>query len=38
MTSYEVEIDGVTYPVNPCKTLSGHSIGDYIIHSGKQVP
>ena len=38
MTSYEVEIDGKIYQVNPCKTLSGHSISDYIIHAGKQVP
>jgi methionyl aminopeptidase len=35
MTSYEVQIDGKNYQVNPCKSLTGHNINDYIIHGGK---
>jgi len=35
MTSYEVEIDNKIYPIKPCKTLTGHSISDYVIHAGK---
>jgi methionyl aminopeptidase len=38
MTSYEVEIDGKNYQVNPCKSLTGHNIKDYVIHGGKQIP
>ncbi len=38
MESFEVEIDGKTYPVKPCRNLNGHSIGPYQIHAGKSVP
>jgi len=38
MESYEVTIDGTTYPVKPCRNLTGHSIGPYQIHAGKSVP
>lgn len=38
MESYEVELDGTTYPVRCCKNLNGHSIGPYQIHAGKSVP
>jgi len=38
MESYEVELDGKTYQVKPCRNLSGHSIEPYIIHAGKSVP
>ena len=38
MESYEVEINGKTYPVKAIKNLSGHSIGPYHIHAGKSVP
>ncbi|KNC87377.1 methionine aminopeptidase 2B [Sphaeroforma arctica JP610] len=38
MESYEVEIDGTTYPVKPIRNLNGHSIGKYQIHAGKTVP
>jgi methionyl aminopeptidase len=38
MESYEVEIDGKTYPVQCCRNLNGHSIGPYQIHAGKSVP
>jgi methionyl aminopeptidase len=38
MESYEVEIDGKTYPVKCCRNLCGHSIGPYQIHAGKSVP
>lgn len=38
MESYEVELDGKTYPVKCIRNLNGHNIGDYVIHSGKTVP
>lgn len=38
MESYEVELDGVVYPVKCIENLSGHDIGLYRIHSGKTVP
>jgi len=38
MESYEVEINGKTYPVKPIRNLSGHSLGDYRIHNSKSVP
>ena len=38
MTSYEVTINGRTRRVVPVSNLSGHQIGDYIIHAGKRVP
>lgn len=38
MESYEVEIDGKTYPVQCIRNLNGHSIGPYQIHAGKSVP
>ena len=38
MESYEVEIDGETFQVKPCRDLCGHNIGPYRIHGGKSVP
>jgi len=38
MESYEVTINGKTYPVKPIRNLNGHSIGPYCIHAGKTVP
>jgi methionyl aminopeptidase len=38
MESYEVEIDGKTYPVKSIRNLNGHSIQPYHIHGGKSVP
>ncbi|XP_053208015.1 methionine aminopeptidase 2-like [Panonychus citri] len=38
MESYEVELDGKTYPVKAIRNLNGHSIGPYRIHAGKTVP
>lgn len=38
MESYEVEIDGTTYQVKPCRNLCGHNIAPYQIHGGKSVP
>mmetsp|Transcript_32825 Transcript_32825/g.37347 ORF Transcript_32825/g.37347 Transcript_32825/m.37347 type:complete len:463 (-) Transcript_32825:344-1732(-) len=38
MESYEVEIDGKTYPVKTIKNLRGHSMGQHQIHAGKTVP
>eukprot|EP00933_Yihiella_yeosuensis_P055830 TRINITY_DN5475_c1_g1_i2.p1 TRINITY_DN5475_c1_g1~~TRINITY_DN5475_c1_g1_i2.p1 ORF type:complete len:519 (+),score=141.75 TRINITY_DN5475_c1_g1_i2:225-1781(+) len=36
--SYEIELNGKTYPIKPCRNLNGHSIGPYQIHGGKSVP
>ena len=38
MESYEVELDGETFPVKCIRNLNGHSIGPYQIHAGKSVP
>lgn len=38
MESYEVELDGKTYPVKSVRNLNGHSILPYRIHGGKSVP
>lgn len=38
MESYEVTLDGKTYPVKPIANLNGHSISPYQIHGGKTVP
>lgn len=36
--SYEIELDGETYPLKSIGDLSGHEIGRYKIHCGKPVP
>lgn len=38
MESYEVEINGTTYPVKAIRNLNGHDIGQWHIHGGKSVP
>ncbi|PRP74764.1 hypothetical protein PROFUN_06625 [Planoprotostelium fungivorum] len=38
MESYEVELNGKTHQVKPCRNLNGHSINPYQIHGGKSVP
>ncbi|SGZ54777.1 CIC11C00000000421 [Sungouiella intermedia] len=38
MESYELELNGKTYPIKCIRNLNGHNIGDYVIHSGKTVP
>jgi methionyl aminopeptidase len=38
MESYEVELNGKTYPVKCIRNLNGHSIGPGQIHAGKTVP
>lgn len=38
MESYEVEINGETFQVKPCRNLCGHNISPYTIHGGKSVP
>lgn len=38
MESYEVEINGKTFQVKPCRNLCGHNIAPYTIHGGKSVP
>jgi methionyl aminopeptidase len=38
MESYEVEINGKTYPVKPIRNLCGHNLDQYKIHSTKSVP
>jgi methionyl aminopeptidase len=38
MESYEVEINGKTYPVKSIRNLNGHTINRYSIHGSKSVP
>jgi methionyl aminopeptidase len=38
MESYEVEINGKTYPVKPVRNISAHNIHHYRIHGGKSIP
>lgn len=41
MESYEVELNGTTYPVKAIRNLNGHTVGQYSIHggsNGKSVP
>jgi methionyl aminopeptidase len=38
MESFEVELDGKTYPVKAIRNLNGHSIGQHQIHGGKSIP
>ena len=38
MESYEIELNGKTYPIKSVKNLNGHSIEPYKIHAGKSVP
>ncbi|MCQ2820817.1 MAG: type II methionyl aminopeptidase, partial [archaeon] len=38
MTSYEVELNGKTYPIKPVSDLMGHTILPYRVHGGKSVP
>ena len=38
LESYEVEINGKTYPIKSVRNLNGHSIAPYKIHAGKTVP
>ena len=38
MESFEIELDGKTYPIKCCRNLNGHSIVPYQIHAGKSVP
>ncbi|EFX04615.1 methionine type metalloexopeptidase [Grosmannia clavigera kw1407] len=38
MESYEVELDGTTYPIKAIRNLNGHTIERHTIHGGKSVP
>jgi methionyl aminopeptidase len=38
MESYEITLDGKTYPIKSIKNLTGHNIGQWGIHGGKSVP
>ncbi|EPE08308.1 methionine aminopeptidase [Ophiostoma piceae UAMH 11346] len=38
MESYEIELDGTTYPIKAIRNLNGHTIDQYKIHGGKSVP
>lgn len=38
MESYELTLDGKTYPVKAIRNLCGHDIKPYNIHAGKSVP
>lgn len=38
MESYEVEINGKSFPVKAVRNISGHNIKPYQIHGGKSIP
>ena len=38
MESYEIELNGKTYPIKSIRTLGGHNIGRYTIHNGIFLP
>lgn len=38
MESYEITLNGKTYPIKSIRNLNGHSINPYNIHGGKSVP
>lgn len=38
MESFELELDGKTYPIKSIRNLNGHNIIPYRIHGGKSVP
>ncbi|KAI9371560.1 methionine aminopeptidase [Aspergillus egyptiacus] len=38
MESYEIELNGSTYPIKPIRNLNGHNIDQHVIHGGKSVP
>ena len=38
MESYELELNGKTYPIKSIRNLTGHNIGQWQIHGGKSVP
>lgn len=38
MESYEIELDGTTYPIKSIRNLNGHTIHHYSIHGDKSVP
>ncbi|KAK1760607.1 peptidase M24, structural domain-containing protein [Echria macrotheca] len=38
MESYEMELNGVTYPIKSIRNLNGHNILPYSIHGTKSVP
>ncbi|KPI38837.1 Methionine aminopeptidase 2 [Cyphellophora attinorum] len=38
MESYEIELDGKTYPIKAIRNLNGHDIVQNSIHGGKSVP
>ncbi|KAH8697233.1 methionine aminopeptidase 2-like protein [Talaromyces proteolyticus] len=38
MESYELELNGNSYPVKCIRNLNGHNIDQHVIHGGKSVP
>lgn len=38
MKSFEITLNGKTYPIKPVFDLHGHSIGQYVIHAGQSIP
>lgn len=38
MESYEIDLDGQTYPIKCIRNLNGHSIEQHKIHGAKSVP
>ena len=38
ITSYSLELNGKTIPLKPVYNLTGHQLGDYLVHCGKSIP
>lgn len=38
ITSYTLDLNGKSYPLKPVYNLSGHQLGQYIVHCGKSIP
>ena len=38
MRSYEIDIKGKTYQMQPVRNLSGHMVDAYMVHAGKSIP
>lgn len=38
ISSYTLDLNGKSYPLKPVYNLSGHQLGQYIVHCGKSIP
>ena len=38
ISGYQIELDGKVIPIKPVQNLTGHGLGPYLVHAGKQIP